>query len=153
MLDCLTSEAAGAVAIVAVDKSSLPGWLDANPQCRDWLAAVGFRAEQATHAFVPASGGEQAIVLASPAEGEAVWSFAGLAGALPEGRYRLQRHTPASATDIALGGALDAYRFTAYKAAGRAPATLVWPEAADRAKVERLARAMTLARDMINTPA
>jgi len=39
------------------------------------------------------------------------------------------------------------------KARPRGFATLVWPKAADRGRVERLARGIGLARDLINTPA
>src|SRR5204862_1215902 len=49
--------------------------------------------------------------------------------------------------------ALGAYAFTRYKAPKRGFATLVWPENADRHEVERMARGVFLARDLINTPA
>jgi leucyl aminopeptidase len=93
-------------------------------------------------------------VLAAPHDGEAVWSFAGLSTSLPEGTYRfdgLGERRPA--TDVALGWALGAYGFHAYRKAKRAPAKLVWPADADRGEVERLAQSVFLARDLINTPA
>jgi leucyl aminopeptidase len=153
MLNGLTAETHDATPIVTVDKAAMPAWLDAYPQHRDWLATVGFKGEPGTHAFLPPHGTDRARVVAAAAEGEAVWSFAGLASALSEGRYRLMLGWDAAATDIALGWALDAYRFTAYKAAKRAPATLVWPDGADRSEVERVGGGVCLARDLINTPA
>src|SRR5262249_32602498 len=48
---------------------------------------------------------------------------------------------------------LGAYGFARYKAASRGPAELVWPAEADRPDVERVARAVHLTRDLINTPA
>jgi leucyl aminopeptidase len=56
-------------------------------------------------------------------------------------------------TDIALGWALGAYAFARYKKAKRAPAKLAWPEGADHSEVERVAHAVSLVRDMVNTPA
>ena len=75
--------------------------------------------------------------------------------ALPEGTYALElaENDSGSATDAALGWVLGSYQFSAYKDSKRAPATLVWPAKADQAEVERIARGVFLARDMINTPA
>ena len=59
----------------------------------------------------------------------------------------------AASTKAALGWALGTYAFTRYKERKQGFATLVWPERADRDEVERLARGIFLARDLINTPA
>src|SRR5271170_6917123 len=59
----------------------------------------------------------------------------------------------ADTTQLALGWALGSYAFTRYHAKSRTAAALVWPERADRGRVERLARAVFLARDLVNTPA
>jgi leucyl aminopeptidase len=87
------------------------------------------------------------------AEGR-IWALAGLPAALPEGSYRLAV-VPGGAdpTSVALGWALATYAFTRYSAKTRPAATLVWPEDADRGRVERLAAAVFLARDLANTPA
>jgi leucyl aminopeptidase len=53
---------------------------------------------------------------------------------------------------LALGWALGCYAFTRYKARKRSFADLVWPAGADRGLVERLARGIGRARDLINTP-
>jgi leucyl aminopeptidase len=75
-------------------------------------------------------------------------------GRLPEGSYRIDPEpaTP-EATRVALGWALGAYAFTRYRKPGRPPAELIWPARADRGHVERTARASTLVRDLVNTPA
>ena len=55
---------------------------------------------------------------------------------------------------MALGWALGTYSFDLYrKKKKEGEARLVWPKGADRALVERLAGAVCLARDLINTPA
>ena len=153
MIESLTSKSNGAIPITPVSAAGLPQWLDAHPAARDWLAAVGFKGEPGTFAFLADGDQRAAAVLASPAEGEPVWAFAGMPAALPEGTYAIEAHDGVSPADLALGWALGSYAFTRYKPPKRRPATLAWPAKADRSEVERIANAVFLARDLINTPA
>ncbi len=154
MLPFLATDHPNAIPVTPITAGTLPEWLDAHPAHRDWLATTGFKADPGTFAFLPADGGECASVLASPVSGEPVWAFAALPMALPEGAYRLSLAAQdGSATDAALGWALGSYGFHAYKKPKRAAANLVWPRDADRGEVERLARSVFLARNLINTPA
>jgi leucyl aminopeptidase len=83
-----------------------------------------------------------------------MWALAGLADGLPEGSYRLDPVPDgAEPTRLALGWALATYAFARYHAKPASGAALVWPAGADRGRVERLARAAFLARDLTNTPA
>jgi leucyl aminopeptidase len=87
------------------------------------------------------------------AEGR-MWALAGLPAVLPEASYRLDAvPRGADPTNLALGWALATYVFARYSAKTRPAAALVWPEAADRGRAERLAAAVFLARDLANTPA
>jgi len=80
--------------------------------------------------------------------------LAGLSGELPEGCYRLETIPEgADPTRLALGWALATYAYSRYSSKTRPDAILAWPEGADRGGVERLARAIFLARDLANTPA
>ena len=153
MLGFFTSQQENAIRIAPVSAAALPGWLDAHPESREWVAAVGFKAEPGTFAFLPGKGGRPSAVLAAPVEGESVWAFAGLPMALPEGTYVLDPEGSDSATEAALGWALGSYAFTKYKKPKRSPAILVWPTKADQREVEHLAQGVFLARDLINTPA
>jgi leucyl aminopeptidase len=151
---CLTIDAGNAIPIVPTSKTALPDWLERNPEHREWIAANGFTAEPGAFVLVPDGSGHAKCVLAASNEGPAVWAFAGLPMVLPEGRYRLEALlNREAATASALGWALGGYVFTTYKKAKRPPAVLVWPDEAERAEVERLSRAITFARDAINTPA
>ncbi len=152
MHDIFTSDAGDAITITKVGRADLPRWLDERPEQREWIAVVGYKSEPGSSAFVPAAAGRRAHVIAAPAEGETVWSYASLPKALPEGRYRFEDDIEA-ANDIALGWALGAYEFDAYRTPARESAKLVWPPSAERGEVLRLAAAMKMARDLINTPA
>jgi len=150
----LTEERAGSVPITPIRRDTLNAWIEAHPQHKRWLEATAFKAEPGSFALLPNEAGELARVLAAPNKGAAVWAFAGLPTSLPEGVYAFDTAlTREQAGDTALGWALGAYAFTRYKAPKRAPAQLVWPDDCNRQGVERLARAITLARDLINTPA
>ena len=151
----LVSEAGDAVAITPVTAEDLPAATAALDEAsRRWVGAAGFTAEPGKTLLLPDAEGRLARVLAGFARGEELWALAGLPDALPEGRYRLDPLPGAAApTRMALGWALGSYAFTRYKARKRGFADLVWPEGADRGRVERLARGIALARDLINTPA
>lgn len=79
--------------------------------------------------------------------------FAGkLAGALPKGLYRFGPGV-ADPAQAALAFLLSAYAFRRYAAPKPEGPRLCAPEAVDRARIERIARAMAMARDLVNTPA
>ena len=143
-----------ATPITLVTSEVLPAWLEAHPEHRPWLEATAFKARPGSHALLPGADGRVARVLAAPADGSNTWALAALPLSLPEGRYCLDTPlSPADATAAALGWALASYGFTRYRAATRTPAQLVTPEGADAAEVSRLQAAVSLARDLINTPA
>ena len=147
----------GAVPLTAVSRSGLAAWRAAAPaRERDWVAATGFTGDAGKLALIPDKQGRLGRVLVGMAEGEAaIWAFAGLADGLPEGAYRIdpvpEGGDPSRA---ALGWALGTYAFARYRdKSNKSGARLVWPQGADRGLVERLAAAVSLARDLINTPA
>jgi len=154
-LALVAAAAAQAVPITPVTPETLPEALARLGESeRRWVAGLGFKPEPGATALVPAPAGGLGRVLVGWNPKEPIWALGGLPEALPQGRYSLDaRLGPALATRMALGWALGAYAFSRYKAPSRAPAELVWPAEADRAEAERLARAIHLARDLINTPA
>src|SRR6516165_6494492 len=155
----LIDDTTGAIPLGALTKEQLPAWLAAAPERqRNWLTAIGFAAESGKIALVPAENGRLARVVVGLGGGDepnaGMWALAGLPDALPEGSYRLETAPEgADPTRLALGWALATYSFTRYRAKKGAVTALVWPEGADRGRVERLARAVFLARDLANTPA
>ena len=155
-LPSLTSNAAGAIPVTPVAKKDFKAWMKvAAARDRAWLQGTGFEAEPGKHAVLPGRDGRPArVVVGAQTGADAMWTLAGLPDALPEGHYRLDAAMDRdAATQLALGWALGAYRFTRYKEAKRRMAVLAWPAGADRGEVEALAESIYLARDLINTPA
>jgi leucyl aminopeptidase len=143
-----------AIPITPVDKASLQTWLEVNARYRAWVEANRFTAEPGQFVLLPDADGGVGRALAAKCAGAPVWAFAGLPTTLPEGRYRLDAPLDrVAATDAALGWRLGSYFYDQYKKPKRAPAALDWPDEADRDEVERVAAAVSLARDLINTPA
>ncbi len=155
-LECFAARAdKSTLPIVALTADALDGWLKDQPKTRvGWVKRNGFRAKPASHLVLPDSSGAPACVLLGVTGTDDLWSWGGAAAALPEGRYRLEEGPVAVDPDrAALGWALGHYRFDRYKKAEGAARTLVWPAKTDRQGVEAVARAVMLARDLINTPA
>ena len=155
----LIDDTLGAVPITALTKDRLSTWLETAPEReRNWARSTGFTAETGKPVLVPGENGRLGRVLAGlgagPDAASTMWALAGLADMLPEGSYRLDPVSEgAEPTRLALGWALATYAFARYHAKPASGAALVWPAGADRGRVERLARAAFLARDLTNTPA
>jgi leucyl aminopeptidase len=155
----LIDDTAGVTPVVVLTKDHLPQFLQEAPEReRNWLSATGFSAEQGKLALAPGDDGRLARVLVGLGDsldlGAEIWALASLAEALPEGSYRIEcAPDGADPTRLALGWALGTYGFSRYRAKKSAASALVWPEGADRGRAERLARAVFLARDLVNTPA
>src|SRR3954465_6593974 len=75
-----------------------------------------------------------------------------LPGVLPAGTYRFA-NAPHDARLAALAFALGSYRFTRYRKVSDKAVRLVLPDGVDGDDLSRIAEGMTLARDLINTPA
>jgi leucyl aminopeptidase len=146
-LDCLAPEGAG-LPIHPVRPAGLDAALGELPGA-PFLRASGFRAEAGQIALVPGEDGIAAAVLGL-GEDWSPWAFGGLAAGLPPGT---EWHLAPGDYDVeaaALGFALGAYRFPAFKAA-KPVARLASPPGG--AAGLRAARAAWLVRDLVNLPA
>nr|WP_244528826.1 leucyl aminopeptidase family protein [Methylobacterium gossipiicola] len=120
-----------------------------------YARATGFAPKAGRLALVPAADGRLGRVLfglgeAGPNRDRLL--IGKLPAALPAGLYRLDG-TGFDGADAALAWLLGSYRFTRYRAAGAALPTLVAPAGVDAAAVTRIAEAVALGRDLVNTPA
>ena len=125
-------------------------------EARAFAAAAGYDASPGAHIVLPDSrGGVSAVVfaLAEPGAGRPDRFLAGkLVNLLPRGRYRIEGDI-ADHDQVALGFLLSAYRFNRYRKWRASEVVLELPHGSGRARVETIAEAVTLGRDLINTPA
>jgi leucyl aminopeptidase len=118
--------------------------------------ALGFEPKPGRSQILPHADGTIAAVLfgieTAEAAGKDLLLPGKLATALPPGLYRFanEPHDPALA---ALSWLLTVYRFGRYKADPSGQAQLCAPEGADARRLERVAKAIALGRDLVNTPA
>jgi len=145
--------------LTLLTRAGLQTWLAAQPAAqRQWVEAMGFAAKPGEICVLPGAGGPAGVLAGVHDEAlgglDDLWAVAGLTMRLPAGTYRLDPEPEAkAATRAALGWALGAYAFTRYKPRRAKPATLVWPKAADADHATRMADAVFLVRDLVNTPA
>lgn len=160
MLNYLTTrKSASAVPLYLFSgKASFKPWLkDQSLNVQNWVAATGFQALAGEICCLPDAEGRLQAALAGVTDLGEPWQVSKLPSALPKTRYSVETSLTSlskeQANAIALGWALGTYRFDRYKSSKRSFATLVWPNEADRARVEALVTATGNGRDWINTPA
>jgi leucyl aminopeptidase len=125
-------------------------------QARQFAQANGFKAKPGACLTLPSADGHIAQVLFGIEEKTSKFRDPFrpglLPGLLPPGVYRFAN--PPHDTRLAvLAFALGSYRFRRYRTADASGVKLVAPEGIDVAAVTRMAEAVHLARDLINTPA
>lgn len=145
-----------AVPLTALTQAGLESWrAEQEAATLRWLDTAGFKADAGAFVLLPAADGGVGRVVAGLGDGSDPWALAALPAALPKGCYRLDPEPEAAlATWTAFAWEMGGYGFTRYKSTpASTPATLVWPQAADRDHVLRTVAGTTLVRDLINTPA
>jgi leucyl aminopeptidase len=156
MLDSVVEAAADALPIAVVGKNAWSAWLEGRPAPeRAWLEGSGFKPEPGETSLLPGADGAPAGAVSVVADAPDLWDFAAMAEALPARAWRLdEAHGLAlDAAAAALGWMLAAYRFSRYRDRLDPPPVLLAPETADLAHARRLAAAVGLVRDLVNTPA
>ena len=124
------------------------------PPARAYADAAGFEPKPGQCLLLPAADGLGAVLFGLEGADEPKNLF--LPGRLPErlpgGVYRFANE-PHDTRLAALAFALGTYRFARYRKAERPQAQLDLPQGVDRDELEYTVEAVTLARDLINTPA
>jgi leucyl aminopeptidase len=156
LLDALVTEPTSAIPVLAVTPAT---WRDRAQ--RFGAAAVafadaqGFEGSAGASLVLPATHGSiAAVLLGAGEEGTTDPLLPGrLATSLPSGVYRLE-DWPGDAELAALSFLLGAYRFDRYRSKAKPRSVrLACPDGVDAARVRRIAEAVALGRDLINTPA
>jgi leucyl aminopeptidase len=151
----LPSRTPGCIPLLPVPESGFDAWLEwQDESLRRWLATAGFKAKPGSFNLIPGLDGQLQKVVAGIASADDLWALGGLPANLPEGDYVLDAALePRQRKRLTLGWALGAYQFTRYKAPKRAIARLAFDPVCDAGYIQRQVEAVTLARDLINTPA
>ena len=121
-----------------------------------WMETTHFAAAAGEVLLLPNSSGDLEAVLLGLGASPDPFALAALPAQLPEGAYRLDDGAPEPVQEMApLAWAMGCYRYDAYKTRSRDTAwpQLVLPKTCDRARVDRLNRAVYSTRHLINTPA
>jgi leucyl aminopeptidase len=146
-----------AIPLSLVAPDDLPALLDTPGPLAAFTRAMGFTAKPGETLAIPDASGAitHALVgLGTPAaRARTRFATAVAASRLPGGTYRLTDAGSEDSFDLALGWLLESYRFTRYRPQDPPRAALVCPDGLVPARIETLARAETLTRDLINTPA
>ncbi len=125
-----------------------------DPNALIWAKANGFDGEAGKVLVLPGEAGGIGGALFGTGNGEGAFAplaTGALARALPSGDWRFAN--PASAADLAvLGLVLGGYVFSRYGKKDGPSIRFAVPEGVDRARVERTAAGVFLARDLVNTP-
>ncbi|MBL8511419.1 MAG: leucyl aminopeptidase family protein [Betaproteobacteria bacterium] len=140
--------------LIIVHSAHYVAWLErADARIRSWLTATDFRAARHSHALLPAADGGIEAVLVGVSDANDPYALAHLPLNLPMGDYALASHHDSLAPyAAALSWGLGCYQFTRYKKASRASARLViTPDEAVK-RAEQVCAAITLVRDLVNTP-
>src|SRR6185437_6365914 len=149
MHSSFAKSAKGTIPLHAVPARDLKSWLARMP----FLKTSGFGAKEGELRLVPGGRGQLLAAVLGLGKSTDSLALAAFAEQLPDGVYRLGE-VPAfcGGAQGALAWALGSYAFSRYRKASKPRPRLVLPAGIDGAEISRIADAVFLARDLINTP-
>jgi leucyl aminopeptidase len=156
MQDCfLDSKPADSIPLVPVPENTFSQWLEGQPDTvKRWIAATSFRARPNSTCLVPAADGTLTRVIVGITSPNDPWACGGLPTTLPAGSYHIDTDWSVAVMErLALGWGLGAYKFSRYKENKQPSVRLVLDPTWNVLQICQLLQAITLIRDLINTPA
>jgi leucyl aminopeptidase len=151
----VAGKTAAAIPIWFVTAETYPAVCDLiSAEARAFADAAGFEPKSGRHLLLPGKAGLGGVLFGLEAANDVNDPFlpGRLPQLLPDGVYRFA-NAPHDARLAALAFALGSYRFTRYRKAEARNVALDLPQSVDRDDLERIVEGVTLARDLINTPA
>ncbi len=142
-----------------VAQPDLETWLQDQPDhVKAWVDSNGFTGALGQALLVPDTSGTPEFALAgygtASKRARQRFPLAAAAETLPKGAYRIASGIPTEALETeSLGWLMTGYAFDRYASQKPAQARLVAPEGVDKTRIECLANAEALTRDLVNTPA
>jgi leucyl aminopeptidase len=138
--------------VTAATYADVRARLDA--EARSFADAAGFEPKAGRHLLLPGKGGLGGVLFGIEATDDVKDLFlpGRLPQLLPDGVYRFANE-PHDARLASLAVALGSYRFTRYRKMEGHQVKLELSQSLDRDELAHIAEAVTLARDLINTPA
>jgi leucyl aminopeptidase len=138
--------------VTAANYADVCAHLDA--EARAFADAAGFEPKAGRHLLLPGKNGLGGVLFGIEANGDVKDRFlpGRLPQLLPDGVYRFANE-PHDARLAALAVALGSYNFTRYRKSEDRQVKLELSQSLDRDELLHIAEAVTLARDLINTPA
>ena len=117
------------------------------------LKSAGFAGRDGELKLIPNAAGGLACAVLGLGKGDDIFALATFSEQLPAGTYRFADVPEAQGgANGALAWALGTYQFTRYKKGKTLGAKLALPNDVDGEEVSRIAQAIALGRDLINTP-
>ncbi|MBN4069210.1 leucyl aminopeptidase family protein [Beggiatoa alba] len=153
MTDCFTSNT-HSTPIICLTAEEYGNWLtEQNRVTQNWLKNTRYKAKPNSISLVPDRDGAINKVILGVADHHDMWNLAALPKVLPEGSYQVDKLTELQALAWGLGG----YQFNRYQSNqdDQCLARLFTPKTRrfDAKAISAQIEAITLTRDMINTPA
>lgn len=142
-----------------IEQSRLEDWLkNQSAKVQSWIAVNGFTGALGQALLIPDTDGVPGCAVAGYGTGATRarkrFPLAAAAEALPQGNYRIASGVPEDALDTeSLGWLLTGYTFDRYASQSPVGARLVAPDGLNSARIEAIATAEALIRDLVNTPA
>jgi leucyl aminopeptidase len=151
----ITHAAADAIPIWFVTAANYPDVRKMlGAEAGDFADAAGFEPKSGRHLLLPGKNGLGGVLFGLESADDVSDPFlpGRLSTQLPDGVYRFANE-PHDARLAALAFALGSYRFTRYRKAEARNVKLDLPQSVNRDELDHIVEAVTLARNLINTPA
>ncbi len=146
---------AATISIMPLSNDDFNAWLDLqNDHIKSWAKLNDFTAKDGQILLIASSDQTPAMAILGMDDIGDMWAWAGLVEKLPAGQYQIAiKLNQIDANLACLAWAMAQYIFDKYKGNDHQVRQLAWPKNADKKLITCQVEAISLTRDLINTPA